>query len=452
MTEDFEQKTKAIQEKILPPKEEETYKVFEFFSKNIPLLLTVASAVVAVSVAFVNLLSYLIEHRYLEYWNIDTSILQINNKTTTFYTIVISITYSLAISLIGLLLPKFSQKIYIHDITRLYYKIGLKESKKNKKTILKYKRRQQHQINECRKRLNKIKSRSASNCPTSYLLEIEDIEKELSIYVQKIASWNEEIKKIDSTITEISNKLISNYKLRCLTGIFYIFQFGALVYLINIIYSVSLNLKSTSPLAIAAVLLSFEIILVHTVCKIISVVKRRKNKFKSLILNAFDSEQSEERSVMDLTIALANLSIIPDANKTSAEKLKKLVSDKSLKDALMQIVLIICISSVSFFITNELDIRNDKIYPITIYDNNDYAVIYNDGSIIILEDVVIDGDRIKIYTNSQCLLSPQELPYKIIEFQEVEIIRESIDSESLHACTKGRRYNNASPIRPISRR
>ena len=123
MKDDIEEKAEELQKKLLPQKEE-TYKVFEYFSNNIPLLLTVASVIVAVIVAIINLLSYFTQHRYLEYWNIDTSILQINGKSETFYTIVISITYSIAVSLIGLLLPNFLNNMYVHDITRLYNKLG----------------------------------------------------------------------------------------------------------------------------------------------------------------------------------------------------------------------------------------------------------------------------------------------------------------------------------------
>ena len=452
MTEDFEQKTKAIQEKILPPKEEETYKVFEFFSKNIPLLLTVASAVVAVSVAFVNLLSYLIEHRYLEYWNIDTSILQINNKTTTFYTIVISITYSLAISLIGLLLPKFLQYMYVHDITRLYYKLRLKCTKRNLKAILRNIKQWKKQHKKNSKRLDKLTKKCSANTRSEDLNEIKNIENEIAHWGQAKQSYDSEKDKILDSIKKIRIDLRRERILRFLTMFMYVLQFGGLVYLVNILYASSISIKSTNPLLIALVLLLIEVILAYIVCKIVSFVKRCKYKIKTSIMDAFDSEKTDDRTAMDLTIALANLSITSDIHKTTSEKLKKLASDKSIKDALMQIVLIICISAVSFFITNEIDIKNDKTYPITIYDNNDYAVIYNDGNAIILEDVLIDGNKIKIYTNSQCLLSPQELSYKIIEFQEVEIIRESIDSKPPHVCTKGRRYNDASPIRPISRR
>lgn len=452
MTEDFEQKTKAIQDKILPPKEEDTYKVFEFFSKNIPLLLTVASAVVAISVAFVNLLSYLVQHRYLEYWNIDTSILQINDKSSTFYTIVISITYSLAISLIGLLLPKFSQNMYVHDITRLYYKLGLKCTKRNLKAILKNRKQWKKQLKKHNKTLEQLKKTSGTGACHRNSTEIINFENEVSHCIQTIQLYDSEISKILDSIKKIRLDIRRERILRLLTTILYIFQFGSLVYLINILYSSSIVLKSTNPLLIAAVLLLIEVILVYTVCKIISFVKRCKYKIKSSIKNAFDSKKTDDRTAIDLTIALANLSTVHDTDKTIFEKIKKTLSDKSIKDALMQIVLIVCISAVSFFITNEIDIKNDKTFPITIYDNNDYAVVYNDGNTIIIEDVVIEENIIKIYTNSQCLLSSQELSYEIIEFQEVEIIRESIDHKSPQVYPKGMRYNDASPIRPISRR
>ena len=436
MTNDIEQKTKALQEKLLPNQNEETYKIFEYFSNNVPLLLTVGSTMVALGVAFINLLSYLTQYRYLEYWNIDASILQTNNKTTTFYTIVISITYSLALSLIALWLPKFSKNMYIHDITMLYYKLGLKCNKSNLRSILRNKNQCVRQLKKHNKTLDKLKKSSGTDACPEDSTEYKNINHIVSNCVQAIQLCDSELNKILESIKSIKLNIRREHILRLLTTILYILQFGGLIYLINILYSLSIFFSSTNPLIIAAVLLLIEIILVYTGVKIISFAKRCKYKIKSSIINVFDSEKTDELTAMDFSIALANLIIIKNDHETIGEKIKKALSDKSIKNALMQIFLVVCISSLSFFITNEMNIKNDKTFPITVYDNNDYAVIYNDGNTIIIEDVTIEGNTIKIYTNSQCMLFSQGLSYEIIEFQKVEIIRESTNNKFNHENTK----------------
>ena len=199
MKDDIEEKAEELQKKLLPPKEE-TYKVFEYFLNNIPLLLTVGSVVVAVSVAFINLLSYLTQHRYLEYWNIYTSILQINGKSETFYTIVISITYSIAVSLIGLLLPNFLNNMYVHDITRLYNKLGVKCAKRNLKIMSKNQKYAKKQLKKYNNALDQIKKANDTDACKMDSSEIIKLENELSDLVQTIKSYDSEIVKILDSI------------------------------------------------------------------------------------------------------------------------------------------------------------------------------------------------------------------------------------------------------------
>lgn len=105
------------------------------------------------------------------------------------------------------------------------------------------------------------------------------------------------------------------------------------------------------------------------------------------------------------------------------------LSDISIVSTLIAAMVYIIAFLIFSSILGYDEAESKHIFPIVAVDDQSYAIVYNTGDTVILEECTIEDTTIKIYTDKQKIISVDGVEYEIREFSSVSAIGYSSELE-----------------------
>lgn len=357
----------------------ETYRIFDYIKEKPSVAIAICSVAIAAGTALLNLLAYLIDKRYLAFWNVSEDFIQINSIKTIYFifalilTSVFSIVFQLWLKSVMLKHFRSIRPLMVVDLV-------LKSLKK---------------VN---KHYNKAIAQGNSVLK-KYKVNDAEVETKIKEYKEKSKKLEKESKIIRKTTRKEARK----YKLILLAIV------GTMIVIQTIITLIYLWIadSSTNNVIIPSIILSAILILPFCIFRYLY----HKRKKKKEILNSLKNKEYKE--------------VISEDKDDNAGRIRKHFSDNAFLTIFIHVIIvlltIVCITySFSFMKCKE----KDEFY-IFEHDDYEYVYIYENEDCLILEKAEIDecNNAIIINATEQYIIEKTSIHFKFRKFDSVDYIR-----------------------------
>lgn len=375
----MEEKT-IIDETLLNKSKEPDYKVYYYFKEHPTLLVSCISAMI-LSISFLfNALIYVNECKYLKYWNLDSSLVDVNTPNQIYEFVTLSFFY-----LVVLLLQRFiavSIEKYQEETKLVAYgKIVLMGLKKE----LRLKKRQ----------FNKEQKLAIRE------LENEKIEKVILELGKSIENFQLSIRKLKENMSAIGKTLRRKASRKIVaTFIFSTLILTATLYLFGVMNGVSMNVASFLCVELLTIIFMWFLPNIGT---FFGVEVLGKRKFKKNDINKM------VETYLKLIQESADNSIqYPFEQLMNFELKKFFAKDKLISFAAYAFILLVCLIG-AINAAEQSKMKEINSFAIVEYDNTCYAVIYKDDTYFYLEEATIGENEILIYVDKQRRIATEDI-------------------------------------------
>lgn len=383
-------KTKEV-EKNVTTDIKDTYRIYNYLKREPSIIIALGSAIIAVGTAITNLLVYIKEKQFLDYWRVSSS--NIMNSQGQLY----FICATLALVIIGFLILSFINssvtKYYLNTRGFIFCQRILKRSR----------------LLEMKANFDRLKIRFLL---FKYKIKSEkigqNIDSKIELTNEFLTKTKEDSKKNICNIKNIKKDLKKHKKLEKFALVIKLFFAFILVYICQLIFFSLSTLMIENLWLYTAALSLIEILLFIL---IIFFLREEKKEIKKDVAKYLDGDEK-----------------IKDKYLNSTENQKRLIdkiSDNSLKILGIQAIcyfLLILIFSIVY--TSEMASEKKKFY-IYEYNGEHYALIYDNDNNYIFEKAQIEDDVLIINTQKQMFVNKDGILMDFLEFEEVK--REGID-------------------------
>ena len=360
---------------------EESYSIYEFFKNDTSFLIAVASALIAIAAAFLKMCSSIYQNGYLKYWNINPKFAD-NVSSYWFETIAFSFLFFVVVVFSSLVISS-NLPIYLNQIEVSISRII--KIYRNKREIKGVKKELKH----TKLKLSKLK---------------DSIEKdELSEIIERLEKENKDInrecKNLEKSMCEINVAIICEMtKYTILIGLVFI-SFG---------FPVIFQGDANSNLSLVAIGLCYAmIVFAFAFLSIIMIIIRALRK-KTLSFNKYSKEE-----VINI------FSQKPSLKRILSSHSDRYLSDKTIKFALILIMIYVLFFSLNIIIFNDSIAKNQKEFQIINNNSITYAILHVDDSNVIAERIEINDKNAVIYVNEQIIIPKEEIEMKVYTFKNV---------------------------------
>ena len=383
----IEIKEKGIQDEGLI--EEETYRFFDYVKEKPSVAIAICSAAVAIGTALLNLLAYLIDKRYLAFWNISEDFIQINSVKTVYFifALILTSTFSLFFQIWSKNIMqkhfKCIRPMMIVDIVLGYLKKTIKHDKKL-----------------ISRRQTKLKATEENEGVDSEGDGASSFEKQ----IEALKNKNKKIKKETESIRKTSKKEARKYK------IILVAMIGIMVFIQTIIVMVYLWIanSSTNNVIIPSIIISVVMVIPFFVIKFFY----NRKRIISQIKNSLKSKNYSEI-------------LLEEKDTENSGGIRNHFSDGAFKSVLLYMVVVVLITIiVTYFYSSTMCESKDEFH-IYEHDGNEYAYIYENDDYLILERVEINenNNEIIIYATEQYFVEKTNVKFEFKKFEKVNVLR-----------------------------
>lgn len=365
------------------------YKIFDYFKEHTGLLVTCVSALVAIISFILHFAVGRMNYAYLEYWDIASLHANANNQNEI-YTVACMLLYIASLLVIQSLIGKTADTFKHYNQLLSTINQGINISKRLNKQL---RRKLRGITNDWDKLLSKEKKsrrgkRIKEQIDDDYeiLKKGEQSLKNIKKARNKLLAW---------VVIQIVVAVILSYLLGCLS-----------LFLVNMTTTISDSFQSSHTIVTMLV----GNLLIYFVPAYFASRCRKK--------------QYEDEAILERMLELANATA-PDFPFESLMKegVKSLFSDKKLKLASIQMVIVIVILLSSMSLTGTQTAERKNSFPIYTDGDVSYAIVYFRGTTVFMEKAIEQDDAIVIDTTKQRIVTKDDLSYDIKVFENVEIIR-----------------------------
>lgn len=371
--------------------------IYDYLKEHPSIFISIISGFVVVIGFLFNCIIYTDECKYLEYWNLNKELININNEHQIYELVMTSLFF------FGLV---FIQLFILNSVDRYYkdQKVFWKAKILGRKINRKYKK--------AKKEIGKIKRKSKRNVNNNFINE--EIRNE-EIYVEELETYLERYNSGVSRIKKILRKITMSYNI--ITIIFtLLFIFGSVYIFVTMC---SINAK-ISQILISAVGIFCVLWLLACFGVGLGYIPEIYAEFTKL-----NMDEQVEKHIKSFE-ELSKMEKYP-IQKLFEFDLKNLFRKYMLRCIIFYFIflLFLFVGWISTSKTNQIA-QNTK-FDIIEYENTDYAIIYRDDKFFYLEEVKIEENDIYIYVNNQLRISSDELYSTNREFDNViKVSREEI--------------------------
>ena len=371
-------------------KEKENYKMYEYFKANPSVVIAIFTAIVAIGTTLLNLLVFIKEKQYLDYWEINS--FNVINTQSNLYYICASVLVFVFSSFVMSFLDSTVEKYYNEISGVLFIQKTARELKKLQRSI---------QFKHCRIKiiisvLEKLKIGYDENADVKRK-EFESIIKKNKIVLSSIKQELEECKK--------TQKQFLKLKVFCVFFLLFLIQL--------VLFSVVFNTRNYVFLIAGC-----ESILQVGIFIGLSFLFRKKRKDirkdAKLYIKEFIVNEVESGKAQILKLKYIN------KRKVVGKKLVDYFSDESIRNIGIQFVMYILLSLVISIVFTAFIPKQQKNFYILEILNDSYALIYENNDKYIFEKVVIEGSNMKVNTKEQLVVSKDDIDLMLLEYKEFE--------------------------------
>lgn len=381
------QELTIVESNEVEDKQEES-PIYDYLKEHPSIFISIISGFVVVIGFLFNCIIYTDECKYLEYWNLDKKLININSEHQIYELVIMSLLF------LGLMVVQ----LFILSSVDSYYKDKKAFWESNVLSIKMCIDNKRHwrEIKKDKKQIN----RNNNDLIKEQLKREEDIAKE---YEESIKKYREAVR----FNKKVQNRIRRPYYIGAFL-ITYSFVLGCFFIFVTMI---SADVKFIHIIILAIVICSLLWILAYLGLQIGYI----SNIYKKFI--KVDAGEQVELYIKSLE-ELQNIEKYP-VQKLLEFDLKKLLT----KDMLGKIVyyfLVLLTVFVGTIGSSEINqIEQNKEFDIIEYENSDYAIMYRDDKYFYLEEVKVEENDIYIYVNNQLRISTDELYSVNREFDNV---------------------------------
>ena len=373
-------KTDMLQEKN---QKENTYKIFDFFKERLGLLVTCASAVIAIMSIVLNFAVRHMNNAYVQYWNIS-SIHVNNNDENNIHLLACALLYFLSIMFVNGLISGTADTFGYYN--KVLSRVGHTIKETNEKSNSLYKK-----LRKLRKKVKRLEQEDG--------VDAEDIKAGLTEHQNTLDRCKEHLKALRKARISVLFKVI--IELIAVIAISYL-TLGFALLLLNSSSTVEKLFQATVP---ALGVIAFDILVYFT-----PVYFKTQCTYKQ-----FKEENSAEFVLKLIEDGVPNFPIEEFARKG----IKSFLSDKSIKLGLAKIVfgavLVLCI----IVLAGTISASEQRSFPVYTDGTKTYAIVYFSGSTMFMEEATYQNGTITIDTTKQRIITTDDLTYDMLTFDEV---------------------------------
>lgn len=396
---EIEEVQKKLDTSLKDAAEENQYNTFDYFKEHTGLLVTCVSASVAIMSCILHFAVGRLNYAYLEYWNIASLHANTNNQNEL-YLVVCALLYMLSLTLMHGLFSGTS------DAFRHYNKLlsamnqVIKSSKKRNKRL-------QKELSGLTKKIERLKPKQKQT----------PIVKEAG---KKIESYNVLLKESMNAAQELKGarrELRKWVSFQIALAIIISYLIGML-FLILIKATISIEDSIRSSWIIIGIIV-FDLFLYFLPAYIETRCSRKQYE------NGLSYEKIKELVSMEF----------PDFpfEKLVKNGIKTMLSDKMLKFAAGQTVLVTIILLVVISLSGTASAKQKRSFPIYTEGTTSYAIVYVGGSTVFMEEAIQQDRTIIIDTTKQRILTTDDISYDIIAFDNVSVIKMDAAPKTNHS-------------------
>lgn len=356
------------------------YSIYNYFRKNTGFTIAFISALVAVATFSLNYATILHNHAYLRFWNVDIVYAK-SQDIGVFYTAFGVFVYYFLLMLSQVMLGMTISVYAYYNKEILVQRALCRQLKRDRKICLRI-----------RKKYYRLLKKAKDN--TSFKEELEGGINEANEIVVSI----DEILNDDEDTHSYKARLTVNIIGTCLISIG-LCLFGAL--------ALTVSYENKTKIFMVCLLSLFPTIFSLALHTISNWKKVKLDKFiDNDLQNTGDAETAKSIPLFPVEGLLhGGLKYHATNNKLLALVVQYIVT------------IVVCVSLLASTGKNSAEQKKD--FPIWRDGSTTYAVIYNNGTQIILEPIIIDGDCATIDTNTQRILTSDDITYETQSFENI---------------------------------
>ncbi len=382
------------------------YSIYNYFRINTGFAIAVISGVVAVSSFVFRYASTLYTYAYLRFWDIDTAYAR-QEDAGVFY-IALAVFFYYCLVMLSQYLLGNTVTVYIHH-NRFYLAIKelQKKLKKKSKANLKIRRR------------------------LSKLLKKETLDKRRTRLIDRISKVDARITELSTLRTDLKIKYAHRIWLNIMAVISAVISFllcmaGA--------WFLSVNYEDGAKAGMFWVL-----VVVPALLSLLMIAFQKRPKINDdqdikIVLDQYQQEVNEGQTMLFPVEAWAKKGI------------KYFLTNKMIGKMVVQylITVVACIMVLVNSGSNHAEqLREFKVWT---DGSSIYAIIYDNGTQVIMEPINIKGDSAVIDTSSQRIIKSDDLSYEIYTFDAIEVIRSDSKKCKTTGVEPGTKYPSVTNI------
>ena len=384
-----EKSTKVEAESEKSVLNEKSYSIYNYLIKTPSILIAIVSGLLAIISFLINYAVYKQNVHYLQYWNVDPSVISNSNKQL-FYTFCISIVFLLiSTGVSAMIASAYSNNTPIYEYIRRS-KIKLSELKKKNAVNIK----------ACRL-LKKSYIKHPASTNEEFAHEIENNE-----YYKSSKDLLIEINRLKKDLSKYRKKLQKPLWRRLITAYIILF-ISVIVYMLVIIngFQAGWYKGFISVFFITTVQFIFNCLINRLTYGALARKRIKENPNSEEVFSKLDNELSEIQFPFE---------------KLSKHGIKSLFSNVSI--IIIIIGIIITAVFLNFAPLFDTSARMNKQFKCVTIDEVQYISVYTDAETMVLEKVEIDDGKVIVYTKNQMIVPTKGINYEVISFESVERI------------------------------
>ena len=375
-------------------KEENQYKILNYFKEHTGLLVTCVSASVAIMSFLLNFAVGRLNYAYLEYWNI-ASIHAIINNQNELYLVICSLLYMIILTLIHGLLSGTSEAFRHYNKLLSIMNQAIKSLKKSNKQI-------QKAWKAVSKRFECLKPEQKQTTVA------KELEKEIESNIVMLRERMTIQRKIKRGMRELRKRAF--FQIAC--AIIFSFFIGVL-FLVLEETTITIEDSIRSSLVMIGIII-FDLV-IYFLPAYFSTRCTKKQYENEHPLEKIDELVSVKFRAFPLEKLVKN-------------GIKTMLSDKMLKFAAGQTIVVTVLLLFTISLSGTASAKQRRSFPIYMDGTTSYAIVYIADSTVIMEEAILEDRTIIIDTTKQRILTTDDISYDIIVFDNVSVIK--INSEN----------------------
>lgn len=361
------------------------YTIFDYLKEHPGVLISSVSAMVVVITFVINLVIYVRTSKYLTYWGIDASYVQMDNTNQIYIFAVVCIYYITTIFILPFLMNSYD--MYIKEMKVNYYA----------KYICKFCKKE---LGYCRRQLRRQKR-------VYKKLIGQDNEKEEIISIGKqIEALKEKISDAEK-VRKKSSKLTINKLL--VSTIIVSFVFVIQMYIVVLVVTDFTSIYKMILISIvgAVILLGFLFVLMYFLLTWPEVKLIKKE--------VYNSEEDFEK----VTEYIKTLNPVYPIDKIFDLRIQEVLKNRVIITFLMYVIC--CLVCVMVFVAplDETKMQEIREFSVVNDEGKEYVIIYNNSNFYYFVEASIEGENITIDTTKQRIIPVDNICYEKMKFEEV---------------------------------